>query len=277
MPRRQHPPHLTDHYITAASLRAQGAGKQQIAEAVDSGRLRRIRRGRYVGADVHDDLVKAGCLGARLDCVSLLRMLGVFVRTEDRLHVQVERGTSRIPDPSRDVVRHWRVSTCRRTALAADLIDALAQAVRCQSPRDAIATLDNAWHLGLVDESAIADVFARLPLRYRPLRALVDPRAESGPETLMRLLLRGLGCDVELQMKIPGVGRVDLVVDGWLILECDSRGFHDGWEAHKRDRRRDLAAAALGYTTVRPLAEDILYQPAALLATMKAIVAHHTP
>ena len=35
----------------------------------------------------------------------------------------------------------------------------------------------------------------------------------------MRLMLRGLGCQIEVQVVIPGVGRVDFVVDGWLIVE----------------------------------------------------------
>lgn len=90
----------------------------------------------------------------------------------------------------------------------------------------------------------------------------------------MRLLLRGLGAEVQVQVRIEGVGRVDLVVDGWLIVECDSRAFHEGWEAQKRDRARDIAAAALGYTTVRPLAEDILYRMPSVVELMKAIVAH---
>jgi hypothetical protein len=42
----------------------------------------------------------------------------------------------------------------------------------------------------------------------------------------MRLLLRALGHRAEVQVRIAGVGRVDLVVDGWLIVECDSRAYH---------------------------------------------------
>ena len=80
----------------------------------------------------------------------------------------------------------------------------------------------------------------------------------------MRLILRSLGLAVEIQVTIDGVGRVDMVVDGWLIIECDSRAHHEGWDAQQRDRRRDLAAAALGYTTIRPLAEDILLPPSRL-------------
>ncbi len=155
-----------------------------------------------------------------------------------------------------------------------NVVDALAQAVQCQSPRDAVATVDSALHLRLIDEIELAAVFERVPRRLRRLRPLVDGRAESGPETLMRLILRSLGCSLRLQAFIPTVGRVDLVVNGWLIVECDSRAHHDGWDAHRRDRRRDAAAAALGFTTVRILAEDILHRHDDVVDLMRRIVAH---
>ena len=205
--------------------------------------------------------------------MSLIASLGIFVRATHPLHAQFEPGTTRLPE-RRGVVAHWRRSSATRESLAADLVEALAQSCRCQQPRDAIATLESAWHLGLVDEVGMGAVFARLPQRYRALRGPLDRRSESGAETLMRLLLRGLGAEVEVQVQIVGVGRVDLVVDGWLIVECDSRAFHEGWEAQNHDRARDMAAAALGYTTVRPLAEDILYRREEVLRTMTAILAH---
>lgn len=237
----------------------------------------RLRRNVYVPLGTNEKLVRAGCLGGRLDCVSLLEELGVFVRGDGRMHIQVDVGSSRLPRPSRDIRRHWRRTTTEDRLLAAALIEALAQACRCQSPRDAIATLDSAWHLRLVDERGIAAVFALLPRRYRRLRALLDRRSESGPETLLRLMLRGLGCLLEIQVRLTGVGRVDFVVDGWLIVECDSRAHHEGWETQKRDRRRDIAAASLGYTTIRPIAEDILYRPEETLAMLKSVLSAPHP
>lgn len=260
-------------FLSPRALAERGLSRHAVAGLVDSGILIRLRNGRYVSADAPRGLIDAGRIGGRLDCVSLLAALGVFVRVAHPLHAQFEPSTTRLPE-RHGVVAHWRRSCAERSALAADLVEALAQACRCQSPRDAVATLDSAWHHGLIDESDIGEIFHRLPRRYRSLRRLLDRRSESGAETLMRLMLRALGAEVEVQVRIGGVGRVDLVVDGWLIVECDSRAFHEGWEAQKRDRARDLAAAALGYTTVRPLAEDILYRMPAVLELMKAVVAH---
>ncbi|GAA3768578.1 hypothetical protein GCM10022240_21290 [Microbacterium kribbense] len=264
-------------FLSPAGLAAQGFSRRQVAARVSAGDLIRLRKGRYIAADTDVDLVRAGGLGARLDCISLLSTLGVFVHTSDDLHVQVEQGASRLPLPAKGIIRHWRASGQDRSGLATGIVDALAQACRCQPPREAIATLDSAWHHGLVDEEKITAVFALLPRRLQRLRPLLDKRAESGPETLMRLLLRALGCHVEVQVRIRAVGRVDFVVDGWLIIECDSEAHHSGWTAQKRDRRRDIAAAAQGYTTIRPIAEDILYRRDEVLDRIRHVLATPAP
>ncbi|MGA7149660.1 MAG: DUF559 domain-containing protein [Microbacterium sp.] len=237
-----------------------------------AGSLLRVRKGRYLPGTTDPAVIRAARLGARVDCVSLLALCGVHVLDASVLHVQVTNGASRLPPPRKDVVRHWRESVATPVDVLSDLIEALARACRCQTPRDAIATLDSAWHLGVVDESGIAAVFRLLPIRYHALRPLLDPRAESGQESIVRLMLRALGCRTQLQVRIPTVGRVDFVVDGWLIVECDSKSYHEGWEAQRMDRRRDVAAARLGYTTIRLLAEDVLYRREATVAALRDVV-----
>ena len=82
-----------------------------------------------------------------------------------------------------------------------------------------------------------------------------------------------LGCNVDLQVTFDGIGRVDMVVDGWLVVECDSRAFHAGWKQQLNDRRRDAALAALGFVTLRLTAEDIMYNPEFVLAAVKGLLA----
>ncbi len=208
-----------------------------------------------------------------MDCVTLLSELSVFVLEDRRLHLQLDPDASRVPVPAAQAVRHWRSSASAVDATITPVVEALIQAVKCQPPRAAIATLDSAWHLGIVGESEIAEIFATLPRRYRRLRQLLDRRAESGTETLVRLMLRGLGYRPELQVRISDVGYVDLLVDGWLIVECDSAKHHGTWQDHKRDRRRDAVAVAQGYTTIRLLAEDILYRPEWVLEVLRGALA----
>ncbi|MEJ1089573.1 DUF559 domain-containing protein [Microbacterium sp. Mu-80] len=81
-----------------------------------------------------------------------------------------------------------------------------------------------------------------------------------------------LGLPFETQVTLIGVGRVDFVVAGWLIIECDSREFHEGWDKQVDDRARDLAAARLGYVTIRPIAADVFNRPDTVRAAIKEVV-----
>lgn len=258
---------------TTAELRADGITQRSLANLVAVGTLVRVRRGRYVVFDTPPAMADAARLGGRLDCVSLLALLGAFVHHGSGSHIQISRGASRLPAPDPVSWRHWRDSEAGESDLCVPIVEALAQACRCQPTRSAIATLDSALHLGLIDDDGLGEVFARLPARFRAIRGLIDGRCESGPETLVRLMLRMLGCTVEVQVEIRGVGRVDFVVDGWLIIECDSEAHHAGWDQQRRDRRRDLAAAALGFTTIRPLAEDVLFHADEVHGQLRDIIA----
>lgn len=271
--------------LTTAELRAIGLTDRGIATLVEEGLILRVRVGSYVSADCHPPTVRALRVGGRLACVSELARRGVFVHggradsvgEAHRVHVQVEGNASRLGLWARtraDLRLHW--VTLRRgvhpRAVGVDVFDALVQSAACQSPRALIASIDSALHLRLLHSDDVDALFAALPRRFRRLRGLVDGRAESGTETLVRLMLRALGRRAELQVAIGGVGRVDLVVDDWLVVECDSKAFHSTWEQQREDRRRDQALAALGYVVYRPIAEDILYRPELVVAALKGLL-----
>lgn len=261
--------------FTRSQLRDSGMSGRRIAAAVARGELVHVRRDRYALPSTHGDLIRAVRVGGRLSCLSLLALLGVFVHRCRELHVLVTPGSSRLRVPEgSDVVLHWRVRSSVGDCLhAAPLLDAVAHSVLCQAPREAIATLDSVLHHGLLTGDELIVMFATLPARFRPLLGLVDPSADSGPETFMRLMLRAMGVAYETQVYIEGVGYVNFVVEGWLIIECDSKEFHEGWEKQMQDRARDIAAARLGYVTVRPLAKDILGDQASVRQAIEAIIA----
>lgn len=246
--------------VSTRELRAEGWTKRRIAVSVGDGSLVRMHRGTYGAPTLADGCLAAGRMRGRLACVSEMKRRGVFVLSVDGLHVHIPPTSSRLGQ-----VRSARVhrEELRRAphpaALSVEPFDALVQAMRCQSRRGALATLESALHHGLIRTDEVDELFAALPRRYRSLRRVLNPRSESGPETLMRLILLSLGCRVDVQVRIAGVGRVDFVVDGWLIVECDSRDHHSSWELQRRDRRRDQAAAVRGYATFRPIAEDIMW------------------
>jgi very-short-patch-repair endonuclease len=269
--------------LTRAELKKSGLTGREITAAVSARELIRVRRDRYMLAP-HAGIDRAVRMGGRLACVSRLAPLGVFVLDAALLHVHVERTMSRLRHPDdrsrpftrrkrADVVLHWTALRCDGAdAGSVGLLDAIAQAVRCQGVRDAVATVDSLLHLGLVSRQELADVFAMLPRQYGVVLRLADARAESGPESYMRLLLRQLDVRYEPQVDIEGVGRVDFLVDGWLIIECDSKAHHEGWDKQRADRRRDLDAARLGYATLRPLAEDLFHHRDEVLTAVRGIV-----
>lgn len=272
-----------DQILCRADLRSLGFGPRQIARAVARGELLRVRRDRYLTRPA-PDLERAVRVGGRLACVSLLAAYGVFVFDGAHLHVHLDHSMSRLRSPDdamhalgrrhRESLRlHWRRLLRPPQGLGmVDIFDALAQAVLCQAAWAAVATVDSVLHRGLMSASEVAEVFAGLPRRYLVVLRLADASAESGSETFMRLILRQLGLRYRTQVRIPGVGRVDFLVEGWLIVECDSKAHHEGWGAQRRDRRRDLAAAALGFATLRPLAEDLFFDRSTVVAAVRGLL-----
>lgn len=251
--------------FTTADLRADGMTWRSIRDAVAAGDIVRVHRGCYVYPDTPRGLAQAAHVGGRVTCVTALTLLGVFVREGHGLHVHLARG--RTPGcrtmPGVHTVQHW--DTLARPphprVLHVDIVDALIHATNCQTPREAVASLDSALHKDLISVDDLDEIFAHVRAGRRELRAFVDRRAESGPESIVRLIALMLGFSVQPQVSFPGIGRVDLLLDGWLVVECDSEEFHEGWDTQCADRRRDLALAALGLTSLRPVAADILYRP----------------
>lgn len=274
--------------FTLAQLLSRGFTRHSVTTAVHTGGLIRARRGHYLLPDAPRAVIEAVRVGGRVTCLSLLQLLGVFVFTNELTHVHLARGASRLRSPGdprrrlaerrrRTVRTHWLELIRPETATSArvGVVDALVHAVLCQPARYAVATLDSALNKGLIRMHDLEALFAALPAKYAVLRRLVDGRAQSGTETLVRLIARGLGCRVQLQAYWPGVGYVDLLLDGWLAIECDSREFHAGWQQQVKDRERDLALAARGITALRLTAAQILYRPDEVAAAIRALRAAH--
>lgn len=159
------------------------------------------------------------------------------------------------------------------TEFSVSLKDALVQMMRCQTTCFAFASMNDALRQKLLLREDVPEIFSGLPDRFRPLQPLVDGRGDSGQEFVLRFIMREAGFAFETQVGIAGVGRVDMVVEGCVILEADSRQFHDGWEAHRRDRARDRGAAIRGYATHRAVSTDILHHPERVIAAVSGLLA----
>lgn len=235
--------------------------------AVRRGQVRTVSRGRYALPQAPGDLVTAGRAGGQLTCVSAALSAGLPVLQPPVVpHVAVPRNRSA---PCGDLVAHR--SGTSGTGLVVPLAIALVAALRCLSLVNAVVLVDAAVNRRLVSVSALSarlrgpgSVSARIAL------AAVDGRAESMLETVLRLGLRRAGLPVVSQAWVAGIGRVDFLIGGWLVVEVDGFAFHSSRTDYREDRRRGNALVADGYVLLRFSYEDVMFRLDEVIAQVLA-------
>lgn len=161
----------------------------------------------------------------------------------------------------------------------ASLETALLHYRRCAGDEAFFAAFESAWRKRLLSQAARARVQAALPASARWLVDLARPDADSGLESLLRLRLHILGIRLDCQVVIQGVGKVDFVIAGRLILEADGKENHDGTTKRHKDLVRDAAASRLGYETLRfdyaQIVHDWPTVHAAIVGALRRLDVHH--
>jgi very-short-patch-repair endonuclease len=278
---------LGEPVATRAQLLAAGATPRDLTAAVREKRLLRVREGYYAAPSADSALVQAVRIGGRLGCVSALRRHGVWAPPHPFPHVSLERNAARLRSPhdrfrpleeqTRDGCElHWaEVVEDDSSVHTSGVVNALAQAIRCQPAEFAVAALDSALYQRLVTAQKVAAVFATLPKRLAHLQTLVEPQCMSGIESILRLELVKLGIPFEVQVRFDGVGLVDFVVAGCVVVEVDGREYHGGEVRTARDYARDAYLAAHQYTVVRLNYRQVMFErEAAIAAVLGALRAH---
>lgn len=125
------------------------------------------------------------------------------------------------------------------------------QIYRCRGREAFFVALEAARHSGLLSARALGWLSDALDRPGKELVAFPRDDADSGLESLVRLRLRRFGWDVRTQVRIIGTGVVDLLIDGWLIIETDGRQNHSSDEHRHRDLVRDAASTSWGHVTLR--------------------------
>ena len=101
---------------------------------------------------------------------------------------------------------------------------------------------------------------------------LLDLRAESIVEVDAQHLFRSHGIGYDAQVYLPGIGRVDFLIEGFLIVEVDGFAFHSSREALRRDLGRNNASTLGGYAVLRYMPEHIWFEPERVLAEIRAVL-----
>jgi very-short-patch-repair endonuclease len=272
--------------LSSTELIALGATSHSLTAAVRGGYLIRARRDHYVLPGTQRSVVEAVRVGGRVTCVSRLALAGIFVEDAHFTHIHMVETMSRARSPrSRHIPlsphnRHgaelhwWPLSEQPHRALVS-IPDALAHSLRCQPPSRALASIDNALFQGFIVRDQVPAIFHAVPRSLAWLEEHVDGRAEAGQETVLRMIVRSAGLRCEPQVDVPGVGRVDMIVEGCLVVEADSRLAHDGWEHHVADRRRDLRLATLGFMSLRPAYQHTMHEPDLVRSAIANLIAEH--
>jgi very-short-patch-repair endonuclease len=265
-------------------------------DALRSSAWRRLFRGVYVDAELPDSFA-VRARGARL----LMPTTAVFSgRTAAGLH-----GASELVDPGSPIevsvppgvrfgpvdgmrvrrvtvlpsditsVGTWGCTTGLRTAL---------DIARWEPLPEAVAALDVLLARVIVGKGELREAAARGSGRgsrqARRAVELADPRAESQPESRLRVLLALAGLAPEIQYSVRDddgrfVARVDLA----FVAQRVAVEYDGAWHAEPgqfaRDRRRLNRLVAARWTVVHVTAAD-LRDPAALIARLLALLASPT-
>jgi len=245
-----------------------GVSRRSVAAAVRRGDLHRAGRSGLAVPGAPKALVAAVASRSALACVSAL--------AAEQLPLLVSPGVAHLASSRHRSApgRVWhRIAS--PVGLAVPLVAALAQAARCRPAAEVLAAVDAAFRSGRVIRDDLAGQLRthesghlRWALRH------ADPRSESVLESALRAVLIGGGVSgVEPQAVLEGVGRVALLVDGWLVLEADGHAFHSDRSDYRTDRRRGVAATVAGYVTLRFSFEDVVADPAGVLRAVQGTLA----
>lgn len=243
-----------------------------IARAERDGRIARAAHGVYALPGADPAILAAVRAGGLLTCDAAAQALGLATGVRSaRPHVVTR---NRSADRLR-IVRHgWRAEHADGPLPVVRAPDCAAHALRCLPAMAALIIVDSALASGQV---SLAEVAQRLQNRHsaapRGLLDLTDAACQSPLETVARVLLRVRGLHVASQVRLGGVGRVDLLVEGVLVVELDGFAYHADRGHYREDRRRANAVACLGFGLLRFTFEDVMYRPSEVVACVEQTLA----
>ena len=228
-----------------------------LLRAVDEGRVLRPGRGVFALPGAEPAQLAALRVGGVLSCQTAAAARGwSLLRPPGAIHLEVAAGSRRT---LRGAVLH-RSGAALPIGGSTDQLRTVVGAVRCLPVVEAVVLLDGLLRDGVLDADDLDTVAEALPPRFPHRRAfaLLDPRAESVLESAVRVACVLAGLRVRSQVRLDGVGRADLLVEDWLVVETDGREHHGG--AFQEDRRRDARTAQLGLLTLRFTWADVVHR-----------------
>ncbi len=241
-----------------------------------------------------EEFVQAVCHGGVLTCASAAGQFGLWrVREPRRLHLALPRqrrlgheakpghepgdeqarATGSGPKcsdfrPPRHPVLHSRLTRPAAGPPVAALEEALIHALLCLPVLESVVLVESAVNRGLATTdllrgTLLAGTGGGTGSAGRALTALdlVQPGSSSLLEVLARVVFRRFGFDVATQVWISGVGIVDFLIEGCLIVELCGPEVDLHNSQFRADSCLELAAIAAGYQLLRVPYTDAVNRP----------------
>ena len=213
------------------------------------------------------DQVRAFVYNACISCVSAAQIYELPVLMEERpqkTHLSVSYNRGMHPSKLRrfdDVCIHREqfVSDEERRTHVASIGTVLERVLVCMPLKVSLPMLDAARNRGLYDVSTltIPPTGSRLP-HLREALSLSSDRARSILETVARLQLIDMGLAPQVGVWIEGVGEVDMIVLGFIVIEVDGWAFHSSKEQREKDLKRDRELLRRGFVVLRFTYDDVM-------------------
>lgn len=238
-----------------------------------AGRLTVIRRGWYRLEQARGIVVAAVKAGAVVSCLTALPFHSTEIWLPPGIPTTHLRWPAHVRTHGRthEQCRAFRSLETPRTAVDR-LEPALLCAASCLSPDRLAAVLDSTLRMPVpLTREHLEKVFDGAPPRIARVLRHLDPLAGSGTESMVRYRLQCKHIAVRSQVRIPGVGIVDLLVGDKLIIECDSEGHHSGAQ-RRADLRRDRVSERGDYRVLRIDYEDVVSDWAAVYEDIADLV-----
>lgn len=258
-----------------SQLGAGAADLRAIEAARGAGQVCDLGAGWIALAEVPAAVVAARRLNGAVTCISAAPFYGLATIGETSgAHVAVprRRGLRPVPAPTR-VHRETHWTRPSQMPPVAPIAEVLSRVLRCQPARSAIVTVDSALNKELVTVDEVAALLEG-PGSVAALAALdrANSRSRSGIETLARLALEDAGLRTKAGVLVSGVGEVDLLVEDWVVVECDGFAYHSGRREYREDRRRDRVLSARGYVVLRFTWEEIMRDPEIVAVAVRSVL-----
>jgi very-short-patch-repair endonuclease len=248
-------------------LLAAGFSRTDIARLAAG--VRRPRRGVLALPECRPEFEAALRHNARVTCASAAGHYELWLRDPPaQHHLACNHGHGA------GFVRHRTVRFDGHSTLPlAAVEDVVLHAMSCLAPPASTAIATSAMRLHGIPLELLKDqLTADRSGQVRKALHELDLRAESIVEVDAQHLFRANGIGYDAQVHLPGIGRVDFLIEGFLIVEVDGFAFHSSREAMRRDLGRNNASTLSGLAVLRYMPEHIWFEPQRVLAEIRSVL-----